>query len=104
MKKIFISQPTSGLSDSQIFDDRVRVIRGLYDMGYKPEEITIIDTPIEENAPDNVNKELWHLGKSLELLADANLVVFANGWGSERRCRVEFKCALEYGISYICED
>ena len=50
MKKIFISQPMNGLSDLQISKDRARVIEGLYNEGYKPDEITVIDTIIEENA------------------------------------------------------
>lgn len=102
--KVFISQPMNGLSDLQIEKDRARVIEGLYSYGYRSDEITVIDTFIEENVPDNVNSELWYLGKSLELLADADMAVFAKGWSNARRCRIEFKCAKEYGISYICED
>jgi hypothetical protein len=104
MKKVFISQPMNGLSDLQIEEDRARVIEGLYNEGYKPDEITIIDSFIEENAPANVNSGLWYLGKSLELLADADIAVFAKGWKNARGCQIEFKCAKEYGISYICED
>lgn len=104
MKKVFISQPMNGLSDSQIEKDRERVITGLYRFGYEPDEITIIDSFIKENAPDNVNSGLWYLGKSLELLADADIVVFAKGWRNARGCFLEWKCAKAYGISYICED
>lgn len=104
MKKVFISQPMNGLSALQIKKDRSRVIEGLYNEGYKPDEITVIDSFIEENVPDNVNIGLWCLGKSLELLADADIAVFAKGWRNARGCQIEFKCAKEYGISYICED
>jgi len=104
MKKVFISQPMNGLSDSQIIKERKRVIEKLYDMGYKQEELTIIDTFIKDTAPDNVNPALWYLGKSLELLADADIAVFAKGWEDARGCLIEFECAVEYGISYICED
>lgn len=104
MKKVFISQPMNGLSDLQIEKDKARVIEGLYNYGYKPDEIMIIDTFIEENAPDDVNSALWYLGKTLELLANADIVVFAKGWRNARGCQIEFKCVKEYGISYICED
>lgn len=104
MKKVFISQPMNGLSNFQIAKDRARVIEGLRNEGYKRDEIMIIDTFIKENAPDNVNSGLWYLGKSLELLADADIAVFAKGWRNARGCLIEFKCAKEYGISYICED
>lgn len=104
MKKVFISQPMSGLSDFQIKEERKRVVEKLYGMGYKPEEITVIDTFIKDIAPDNVDSALWYLGKSLELLAEADIAVFARGWREARGCFIEFKCAKEYDISYICED
>jgi hypothetical protein len=104
MKKVFISQPMNGLSELQIKKDRERAIKCLYNVGYKPDEITIIDTYIEENAPDNVNSGLWYLVKSLELLLDADIAVFAKGWENAKGCQIEFQCAKEYGISYICED
>ena len=94
----------NGLSDLQINKDRTRVIEGLYRYGYKPDEITVIDTFIEEEAPDNVNSGLWYLGKSLELLSGADIAVFAKGWRNARGCQIEFKCAKEYGISCIYED
>ena len=104
MKKIFISQPMNGLTDLQISMERARVIEGLYDLGYSPDEITIIDTYINEDAPNDANCGLWYLGKSIELLADADIAVFAKGWKNARGCLIEYKCAKEYGISYICED
>lgn len=104
MKRVFISQPMNGLSDLQIEKDRTRAIECLYNEGYKPDEIMVIDTYIEENAPDNVNTGLWYLGKSLELLSSADIAVFAKGWKNARGCQIEFKCAKEYGIFCIYED
>lgn len=104
MKKVFISQPMNGLTDSEISKAREEVIEGLYRMGYRPDEISIIDTHIKENAPDNVNSGIWYLGKSIELLADADIAVFAKGWRNARGCLIEYKCAKEYDISYICAD
>lgn len=103
-KKIFISQPMNGLTDSEIRKDRARVIDGLYNIGYSSDEITIIDTLIEEKAPDNVNSGLWYLGKSLELLAGADIVVFAKGWRNARGYKIEFECAKKYGIPYMFWD
>ena len=62
MKKVFISQPMNGLSDLQIAKDRARVIEGLYDEGYKPDEIKVIDSFIEENAPEvQMCKRIWNI-------------------------------------------
>jgi len=104
MKRVFISQPMNGLSNLQIEKDRSRVIERLYNDGYIPDEITVINTFIQENAPDNVNSRLWYLAKSIELLSGADIAVFAKGWRNARGCQIEFKCAKEYGISCICED
>lgn len=102
MKKVFISQPMNGLSDLEIKINRERAIEYLH-KNYYFDEIMIIDSFIEENPPDNVNSGLWYLGKSLELLASADIVVFAKGWRKARGCWIEFKCANEYDIPYICE-
>ena len=104
MIRVFISQPMNGLSDLEISNARAEVIEDLYNIGYTPDEITIIDSEIWELAPDNVNGALWYLGKSIELLADADLAVFAKGWKSARGCLIEYMCAKAYGISSIRAD
>jgi hypothetical protein len=104
MTKVFISQPMNGLTDSQIKQERERVIKSLPDYGYSLDEITVIDSYIDEDAPDNVNSGLWYLSKSIELLANADLAVFAKGWENARGCQIEFECVDKYGLSYIiCE-
>ena len=44
---------------------------------------------------------LWFLGKSLELLAGADIAYFAKGWQDARGCRIEHTCAVEYNIDRI---
>ena len=41
------------------------------------------------------------LGKSIELLAHADLAVFAPGWLSARGCKIEYECAVQYGIDVM---
>ena len=38
------------------------------------------------------------LGKSIFLMGEADLVVFAPGWENARGCRIEHEVAKEYGI------
>ena len=104
MKKVFISQPMRGLSDLQIEKDRVRVIECLYNHGYTPNEITVIDSVLKEKPIYNVNTRLWCLGRSLQLLSGADIVIFAKGWRNAKGCLIEFKCVKAYGIPYVCED
>ena len=44
---------------------------------------------------------LWYLGKSLQLLAEADVAYFAKDWEQYRGCRIENECAIEYGINVI---
>ena len=53
-----------------------------------------------QNAPAEA-RPLWFLGKSLELLATADVAYFAPGWEDARGCRVEHTCAVEYGVPTI---
>lgn len=98
MKKLFISQPMSGKTDEEIKAERTRAIQKAEEIIGEPVEV--IDSFFEK-APDNA-KPLWFLGKSLELLADADAAYFAPGWKEARGCRIEHTCALEYGI--VCID
>lgn len=97
MKKLFISQPMRGKSDEQIKKEREEAIKKASEI--LNEEILVIDSFFEKAPVDA--KPLWFLGKSLELLADADCVYFAPGWEDARGCRIEHECAKEYGITII---
>lgn len=59
----------------------------------------VIDSFFQEAPVDA--KPLWFLGKSLELLAGADIAYFAKGWQEARGCKIENTCAIEYGIPVI---
>ena len=63
------------------------------------EPVEVIDSFFEK-APVNA-KPLWFLGKSLELLADADVAYFAPGWEDARGCKIEHTCTVEYDINRI---
>ena len=97
MKKLFISQPMSGKSDAEIKEERTKAIRSAEEiMG---EQVEVIDS-FFENAPADA-KPLWFLGKSLELLAGADVAYFVPGWNEARGCVIEHTCAVEYNIDRI---
>ena len=107
MKRVFISQPTYGKTDKEILADRDRIINALYNYGYSPNELFFLDSLILEEEPEdcnNCNNELFYLGKSIQIMASADLVVFGKGWKDACECMIEFRCAKNYGLSYICED
>ncbi len=99
MKKLFISQPMNGKTDDEILAVRANAIQAARDsLG---EEVEVIDS-FFKNAPAEA-QPLWYLGKSLELLSTADVVYFAPGWEKMRGCRIENRCAKEYGIERIIE-
>ena len=76
MKKLFISQPMRGKSDEDILTERKKAIESAEKVIGEPVEV--IDSFFQEAPVDA--KPLWFLGKSLELLAGADIAYFAKGW------------------------
>lgn len=97
MKKLFISQPMKGKSDQDILEERKKAIREAEKLLGEPVEV--IDSFFQAAPADA--KPLWFLGKSLELLAGADVAYFASGWQDARGCKIEHTCAVEYGIASI---
>lgn len=97
MKKLFISQPMRGKTDDQILKERKEAVTVAENIIGEPVEM--IDS-FFESAPHDA-KPLWFLGKSIELLAQADVAYFAPGWKDARGCKIEHECAAEYGINCI---
>lgn len=100
MNKIFISQPMKGKSDEEILKARKLAVE---------RAARILEGPIEvidsffQGAPAEA-KPLWFIGKSIQLMADADAVVFVEGWEDACGCKIEHECAVQYGIPiiYVC--
>ena len=97
MKKIFISQPMKDKTDKEILAEREKAIAAA--KTYFGEEVEVVDS-FFQNAPHDA-KPLWFLGKSVELMANADLAVFTGDWKNAHGCKIEYLCALEYGIKII---
>ncbi len=97
MKKLFISQPMRGKTDEEILAVRKKAIESAEKLVGEPVEV--IDSFFQAAPVDA--KPLWFLGKSLELLATADVAYFAKGWDEARGCKIENTCAIEYGIAVI---
>ena len=95
--KVFISQPMKDKTDEEIQKVREQAIADIKEVYGNNVEILdsiVTDTPKSETT----NRALWSLGKSLEILADADVAYFCEGWNKARGCKIEHKCALTYGI------
>ena len=94
--KVFVSQPMKGKTKEQIIEERekIKVTLDGYFRGVHYEIIDSILTP-----PKNTtNEALWCLGTSLQLLSEADVAIFANGWELARGCWIEHECCIRYGI------
>ena len=93
MTKIFISQPMKDKTNQEIEKERKEIIEKTKKYFG---EIEVIDS-FFKNAPHDA-KPLWFLGKSLELLSNADVIVLGKGWENARGCKIEHECAIQYGI------
>ena len=102
MKKLFISQPMKGLTDEEILKAREEIrARAEHTIG---EPVELIDSFIKDY-PGEINKSIpvWYLGKSIQLLSQADIVYFAGDWRNARGCKIEYEVANAYGIKFIKE-
>lgn len=95
--KIFISLPMNGLTDEEIHIEMNRIASKF------KEKYDIIDTFIQEESPHDSsnNSGVWYLGRSIQLLSSADIVVFHKNWTSARGCMVEHRICELYNIPYI---
>ena len=73
MKKLFISCPMKNRSEENIrmtFDRLHKIAEAVYG-----ESLEVIPTYIEDNPPKCRTEGLWYLGKSIELLAQADYFI-----------------------------
>lgn len=98
---VFISQPMQNKTDDEIKTARneaIRLVNGIFD------NATILDSYFPDypySAYNNINKSLWYLSKSLEVLAQADYAVFLPGYENARGCALEKECCDKYGINTI---
>ena len=100
MKKLFISLPMAGKSEEEIRNKMAEYKENAeYLMG---EELELIDSLIADR-PDEYTTDpgLWYLGRSIMMMAEADVVYFGRGWRSARGCIVEYEAAYRYKILRI---
>lgn len=94
---LFISQPMCDKTNEEIERERQAAIQSVKEK--YGDDIEVIDSFFKDAPHDS--KPLWFLGKSLELLAGADVAFFCKGWENYRGCRIQNQCAIEYGITVV---
>ena len=96
-KKLFVSLPMRGLTDEEILEKQKKIFEPYKD------EYELMNNIFREDPP-NPNNPVWYLGGSIQMLGDADLVIFASDWADASGCRIErMVCAL-YAIKYVEEE
>ena len=95
--KVFISQPMNGVDDHVVLKIRADVEKYLQD---KYGDVEILSTFIYEDAPKDAGR-LWYLGRSIQMLGQADAIYFVKGWQQAKGCVVEALIASLYGIKTI---
>lgn len=98
MKKLFISQPMRGKHKLNIIAERDAIRQRIEEV--LGEDVCMIDSYIKnfDSLSDDPEKNrILCLAKSIEMLADADIVAFAPEWEKFSGCKVEHLISLEYG-------
>ena len=95
--KVFLSHPMHGLTEEQIMsirDTAYYYLRSVYG------NIEIIDNLHIDEAPKNSGR-LWHLGRSIQQMEEADAIYFCDGWENARGCLIERQVAEKYGLRIL---
>lgn len=100
--KVFISMGMKSKSTEQVRQEMQKVFEQIRENLPEAELLdSIIDGADKDIAIKGGSQGLWYLGKSLEIMAEADLVFFVNDYKDFRGCRVEKLCAESYGKMYV---
>lgn len=96
--RFFLSHPMSGIPEEEVLELRRKMTEYLVKR-YPEFQVEIINNYHHEDAPINAGR-LWHLGKSIQLMEKADIVVFSPDWQKAKGCKIEKKICRSYGIPY----
>lgn len=99
---VYISQPMSDKSDQEIVTVREKIFG---DFRAEHPEATLLGSYLDQaelqKMPVYKNQPVALLGEALQIMADADVVLFAPGWEHYRGCRIEDRVANYYDIKRI---
>ena len=96
MIKIFISQPIKDRTINEIMEERHQAIEMVQSLYHDSVEVI---NPFYYDQP--TQKPLWLLGRNLEFMSSADVVVFTPNWKNHINCKIEQFCAMEYELESV---
>lgn len=95
--KVFISMPMRGKSVEEIVKTRSQIFKQVK-KDFPGSKLELLDQIIEDDCPlKGTDASIWYLAKSIEIMAEAEVVVFAPNWHLASGCRAEKFIAENYG-------
>lgn len=99
--KIFLSHNMSGLTDSEVEEIREKAKADIEEIyGEQSKNFIYIDNYHHDDAPENATR-LWHLGRSIQQLGEADAVWFCKGASYAKGCIIERIVVAVYGIKCL---
>lgn len=95
MKKLFVSCPMKGRTEENIRKSMEKMHK-IAEIVFE-QELEVIPTYIEDNPPECKEQRLWYLGKSIQMMADADYYIGVRYCGFDG-CEVENTVARYYGV------
>lgn len=96
MKKLFISCPMKGRTEENIrksMEKMHKIAEIIFD-----QELKVIPSYIEDNPPETRDQRIWYLGKSIQMMADADYYIGVQWPDDFPGCMVENRVAEAYGV------
>ena len=93
MKKLFISVPMKDRTEENIrksMEKMHKIAEAVWE-----QKLEVIPSFIEDKPPKDVKQSIWYLGKSIQLLADADYFIGVE-YGDYSGCDVELETATRY--------
>ena len=99
MKKVFISCPMKNRTKEQIENTIARMkakAKEIYN------DVEFINTIVQDKPPyETNNQSIWYLGKSIELLAQCEMLVCLKDVDNYNGCFIEKEIAKRYSLQVI---
>ena len=94
-KKLFISCPMKDRTEENIKKTMAKMHK-IAEVVFE-QELDVIDTYIEDEPPVGIRPGIWYLGKSIEMMAEADYFI-----GVSRCGYLWHGCSIETNIIFLC--
>lgn len=100
MKKVFLSVPMRGRTKENIEKSLEKM--KAYTRIALGEDVEFINTIVKETPPENAHASVWYLGKSIQLLSEADVLVCVDCpyWLRAKGCENERRIFQDYLVDY----